>query len=261
MGNRGSATFSGVRDFFFEIGRGAVAKHSSIIIRGHNPDIDTAAEEDLWEAGGTLTYLTSAETMNIVSTSTNDASPSGSGGRTVLVSGVDGSYNVITETVSLNGTTDVLTTAAFLRVNSITLLTAGSTSTHAGNITATASSAATVQCEVDIGEGISQNSQYTVPLNTTAYIVQLELNAAKISGGGSPEVEFRGLVRELGASSAAPFLQLFDKKLDTGVQDELDVLLPFPTKLPAKTDIKIVASTDTNNTEARVRMYAIIVND
>ncbi len=260
MGNRGSSTYAGVRDFFFEIGRGAVAKHSSIIIRGHNTDIDTGAEEDLWEAGGTIAYLTSAETMDIVSTSTNDASPSGTGGRTVLVSGVDGDYNAITETVALNGTTDVETTATFLRVNSIVLLTAGSTSTHAGNITATASSAATVQCEADAGEGISQNSQYTVALNTTFYLVHLELNAAKISGA-SPEIEFRGLARQLNLSADAPFLQLFDKKMDTAVQDELDVMLPFPFKAPQKTDIKMVATTDSNNTEARTRMYGIIVED
>jgi len=261
MGNRGSSTYAGVRDFFFEIGRGAVAKHSSLIIRGHNPDIDTAAEEDLWEAGGTLSYLTSAETMDIVSTSTNDASPSGTGGRTVLVSGVDGSHNAITEIVALNGTTDVETTATFLRVNSMALLTAGSTSTHAGSITATASSAATVQCQIETGEGLSQNSQYTVALNTTAYIMQIELNAAKISGGGSPEVEFHGLARQRGVSADAPFIQLFDKHLDTAVSVELDVVLPFPFKAPQKTDIKITATTNTNNTEARIRMYAIIVED
>ena len=57
------------------------------------------------------------------------------------------------------------------------------------------------------------------------------------------------------------WLQLFDKKMDTGVTDEIDVVLPFPTKMVALTDIKIRADSDTNNTEVRTRMYLLLVED
>ena len=79
------------------------------------------------------------------------------------------------------------------------------------------------------------------------------------SAGADPEIEFRGHARPTGASRA--WLQLFDKRLDTGVTDEIDVILPFPTALPAGTDIRLTGETDQNNTECRSRMYLVLVDD
>lgn len=241
-------------DYFMEVARGNVPGESTLIIRGHKSDIDASENEHVWEGDGDLSYLSSAETMNITSTAAADDDGS-TGVESVLVSGVDGSGDLLTETVTMNGTSNVLTSGSFLRVNSIVALTCGSGGTNAGDITATASSAGTLQCEMDAGEGISQNSQYTVPNGYALDVVQVELNASKVSGGGTPVVEFRGLAR---SSASAPWLQLFDKKMDTGVQDELDILLPFPFIPTAGYDVRMNIETDTANTEARSRMYGIL---
>jgi hypothetical protein len=245
-----------IYDFFLEVAKGQVPGHSLKIVRGHNAALALDTLEDVWEAGGVMTYLSSAETMNIASTSTSDDGDPGAG--TVLVEGVDNNGAYISEVVTLNGTTDVLTTNSFLRVNFMKVLTAGSTGWNVGDVTATASSAGTVQDEMDATEGVSQSSHHTIPLGKTGYLYKVEINGARLGQGGStPEIEFKGYGRPFGGA----WIQLFDKNLDTSVTDELDVILPFPSRLVARTDIRMTGTADINASEARTRMYILQVDD
>ena len=245
-------------DYYLEIAKGNIPKHSLFVIRGHSPDIDSA-EEDVAESGN-LTYLTSAERMNIASTSTDDIAD-GDGVTAIKIEGVDNDGAKISESVVMDGTDNVLTNQSYLRVNQMVALTAGDTGWNAGIITATAQTAGTVQCQMNATESISQNSHYTVPLNHTFYIVQAEFNAAKTSTGGNlPVVEFKVYARRGGAGAA--WVQFFDKRFDTAVTDELDVFLPFPANQPtSRTDLRVRALTDKDNTEVRVRMYGILVDN
>lgn len=250
----------GNNSFLLDLARGNIPGMSTGIIRGHNPSQTSASGDVDISEFGDVTYLSSAETMNIVSTSTSDdGSPAGVGLQTLLIQGVDNDGAAIQETITLNGTTNVLTLNSYLRVNSMIGLAVGSTGWNVGDVTATASSAATVQDKMSAAESISQSSHFTVPLNTKLYLAQVELNCAKISGGGNPEVEFKGLIRVGGAGNA--WLQLFDKLLDTAVTAQLDVILPFPTEIVARTDIRMRSDTDTNSTESRTRMYYILIDD
>ena len=110
---------------------------------GYNADID-GTHEDIWTTGGTLTRLSSAETMSVVSTSTADDT-GGTGSITIQIEGIDNDWDVLKESVTLNGTGAVTTTGSFLRINRMFITSSGSGQTNAGKITATASSAATVQ--------------------------------------------------------------------------------------------------------------------
>jgi len=259
-----SITLTGIDryGFLLEVARGNIPGMSTVVIRGHNDDLDSGTEEDVWETGGDLTYMTSAETMEIASSSTSDdGDPAGVGLQTVLISGVSSTGALQTETITMNGTTDVTTSSSYLRVNSMTGLTAGSTGWNVGTVTATATTAATVQCQMSATEGTTQNSHYTVPLNKTLHVVQIELNAAKITGA-TPLMEFKAYVRPGGAGAC--WLQLFDKLLDTAVTDELDLVLPFPsssTQATSRTDLRMRALSDTNNAECRTRMYGILIDD
>ena len=132
--------------------------------------------------------------------------------------------------------------------------TAGSSNTNEGNITA--SSTGGTQHEIDANEGVSQCATYTVPLGKRALLYQVELNADRSAGGTAPNIEFHGLARPGGADFA--FLQLFDKRMDTSLVTELDVILPFPTLMTEKTDIRIESDTDQNSTETRVRIYLLV---
>lgn len=247
------------RDFFFEVAKGNVPKHKAIFVTGNNTDIDTGVEEDVWEQGGVLTYLTSAETMNIVSTAmADDGDPAGIGARTVLVTGLSSAHVLQSETVTMNGVADVLTSLSYLRVRSLTVVTAGSTEANAGVITATASSAATVQCAIAANEGISNNSHYTVPAATKAYIIDVYFTTTK-EGGGAPIVHFLGFSNKRIANGA--WVQVLDEHIDTGVFNTLHLEQKIMPELTAKTDIRVAATTTVNNTEVTTRMYIVEVAD
>lgn len=245
-------------DFYLEVARGNIPGYSTVLIRGHNPTQTSASGfVDIAEFGD-LTYLTTAETMDITSDSTSDTSD-GVGLRTLRIDGVDNTGAAVQEIIIMNGTDDVVTANSYLRVNTLVGLTAGSSGWNVGIVTATASTAATIQAEMGPTESLSQASHYTVPLGKTFLLKQVEFNAAKASGGGSPEIEFKGYIRIGGAGAA--WIQAFDKKMDTGVDDEIDIILPFPTALVARTDIRLRADTDTNSTEVRTRMYGVLVEN
>ena len=122
-----------------------------------------------------MIYLASAETQNIVSSNVNDTS-AGTGARTVLVSGLDTNFDEISETVILNGTTPVLTTLSYLRVSDLQVMTSGTGLENAGDITATASSAGTVQAFMEMTFNHSLNGRYTTPNGKFAVFANYEVN-------------------------------------------------------------------------------------
>lgn len=245
-------------DYFVEVARGNIPGQSTVIIRGHNPDLDIADGFQDVAHDGDLTYLTGAETMNIVSDDANDDAGD-TGLRTLLINGVDGGGNFVSEIITLNGTSDVETVKTYLRVNAMIGLTVGSSGWNEGEVTATSTVTASIQAHMGATESLSQNSNYTVPLGQSFLLLKVELNAAKISGGGNPELEFKGYARPGGDGAA--WLQLFDKRLDTAVTDELDVDVSFPFAAPQRTDIRMRADTDINNTECRTRMYGLLIDN
>ena len=240
-------------DFFNDVSLGRVTGASSVNIGGRNPSFDIAdGEEDLWGEGGELVYLSSPETMDVVSTSTDD-DVGGTGATSLFITGVLAGA-VVTAIVALDGTTPVATTQTFDRINFMFLFGAGSGQTNAGDITATASTAATVQCHMMAGLGITQHGFYQVPVGKIVVIQQIELNATKTGGGSSPLINFRVYAR---FSPASPWIILTERKLDVSVQDSL--IIPFPSSglLSPGADIRFTATTDQNNTEALCRLTGI----
>ena len=245
-----------IYDHKLALSRGLILGHSVVHIHGHNDDVDVGTE-DINESGGDLAYLSAAETMLIASTSASDAS-AGTGVRSLRINGIDASGATLSEDITLNGTSSVTTVASFLRVNDLISLTAGSAGSNVGDITCTASTAATVQNQIAVGKGIDQNSSYTVTTGCKLYVYLLEWNAAKLSGGGTPRILMTWRCR---TSGSAPWRQLFSKHLDTGVTDELDARFPQPIEISGGSDLRFSATTDTANSEAHVRAHAVLIVD
>jgi len=239
-------------EFLIGVSKGNVSGQSFLSIAGCNNDLDIAAEEDLWVQGGDLVYLSSAETMDVVSTSVND-DVGGTGATGVFVSGNLGGVGV-SETVALDGTTPVTTTQTFDTVNFMFLTSSGTGLTNAGDITATASTAATVQCKMLAGTGITQHGFYRIPAGRNAVIQQAEMNATKTGGGASPIVDYKVYAR---FSPTSPWIILLDRKLDVNVQDSLIIPFPLGGVLSAGADIRLAATTDQNDTECLLRITAI----
>jgi hypothetical protein len=120
-----------------------------------------------WE-DGTYVYFSSAQVVRVWSASAADTNIS------VRIDGLDADYVQQTETVVLtNGTTGVLTTKQFLRINSISLTRAPN---NVGLVSAGSSdksiTLAYIGTTSNLSAGRSQMTVYTVPAGYTFYLTQ-----------------------------------------------------------------------------------------
>ena len=234
-------------DFLTDISRGKFGDFSAFNLAGYNPSLPNGTEEDLWSEGGSLVYLSSEETMSYVSNNAADTSP-----LALLVGGVNDAGDRVFDFVLLNGVTPVIGTTPFAVVDFMFLT--GTGVTNAGAITATATTAGTVQCGIIPGRGISQNGFIRIPSGKAALIKQIELNAAKLSGGGAPLVEFKLYIR---SAPTTPWIVILDRRVDTGVDN--DIIIPFPISgtITAGADLRLSATSSAANTEAQMRIQGV----
>lgn len=167
--------------FELQVSRGQIQGHKTLFKFGNNADINGSLET-IWSQGGLYAYPASAIAMKVSSSSTDDAA-AGTGARTVVVFGLDQNYNEASETVELDGQTEVLTTTTFIRVFRAYVATAGSGGTAAGTIyvgtgTVTAGVPATVYAEIALGENQTTMALWTVPAGYTLYITGGTFSAA-----------------------------------------------------------------------------------
>ena len=167
--------------FELQVSRGQIQGHKTLFKFGNNADINGSLET-IWSHGGIYAYPAAATAMKVSSSSTDDDA-AGTGARTVVVSGLDQNYNEASETVELDGQTEVLTTTTFIRVFRAYVATAGSGGTAAGTIyvgtgTVTAGVPATVYAEIALGENQTTMALWTVPAGYTLYITGGTFSAA-----------------------------------------------------------------------------------
>ena len=174
--------------FGLQVSRGQIQGHSTVIVFGYNPDVDTS-EETIWPDGGLIPHPTTASVLKISSSSTDDAL-AGTGARTVFIEGVDGNFNVVSETVILNGQTAVNTTNSYLYVNSFYVATVGSGGANVGNINAgtgnvTSGVPAVLYDIIAIGYNQRTTGHYCVPAGFTGYMIGGSISAGQATGSTS----------------------------------------------------------------------------
>jgi hypothetical protein len=204
---------------------------------GQNADVGNSLET-IWLEGGLYAYPPSATTMTVSSSDANDTS-AGTGARTIQISGLDGDYNEISETITMNGQTPVTTTNSFLRVNRGIVLTAGSGGVNAGIIyvgTGTVTSGVPANKYTTInGDGTNQTLQafWTVPAGYTAYVYQTNISTG--SSSATPAVLKTLLV-------VRPFGGVFNTKEVITLSDGNHLQdYSFPLKITEKSDIEFRA--------------------
>lgn len=134
-----------------------------------NPDVDTGTvPETLSPVGGLLTFRSAAAVIEVISDSAaDDGDPAGTGARTIRIDGLNANWDMISETVTLNGTTAVSTVAEFLRINMVEVVTVGTGRTNAGNITLRDASAGATRSYIAAGRGRAEVGMVSVPRNHT----------------------------------------------------------------------------------------------
>lgn len=230
-----------VTDRYLAIAKGNAPGHSLMLKFGRNPDIDTADAEDVWEGGGLYTFDTTAQSLEIFSSSVNDTS-SGTGARTMTVIGLDANYVSQTQVVTLNGTSAVALTGTWLRVHRCSVTTAGTGEVNAGTITVRIAGGGATRFVVGPENGQTLMAIYTIPAGKTGYLYHYYLSAN--TGGAAPRLDI-----SLWTRSSTGVRNL---KHQQAVPDGSPLTYTFsaPFKITEKTDVWLRCSTSVNNTDA-----------
>jgi hypothetical protein len=203
-------------EFSLEVARGLVPGHEVLNVFGYSTSVTNTAFIPAWENTAAYVFPTVASTMVVSSSSASDTAV------TVLIDGLNASYSRITESVTLNGTTDVATTQAFFRINSVI--------TTAGNAVGTIyvkNAGGTTYAQIAIGSGKTNMSVYTVPAGYTAYLTQFDaFSSTSVTSG--VYATFRALrTSSTGVNNVVlqvPFL------------NDYSITRPYPLIVPEKTD-------------------------
>lgn len=238
------------------VSQGAVAGASSVSNFGYNSDVDTG-EETIWTQGGLYAYPSSAAVVYVSSANTNDT-VAGTGARTATIEGLDTNYGQISETVNLNGQTQVTTTKQYLRINRVYVASAGSGGTGAGVIyTATSGAASgvptgTTYAAIVAGENQSQMAIYTVPAAFSLYIDNVYFTAA-----------VSATTNHVITKLATRNLNGVFRSRTTNILENSPLInnFEFPLKVNAKTDIECRASGSTTNNQVSASFEGALIAD
>jgi hypothetical protein len=207
------------RDYRFHHGFG----YNSAVVSG---------SQSVWTAGGLYPWLATARQLTVVSTSASDTG-------TLRIVGLDANYLPLEETITLTGTTPVVTTAAFFRVNYMSFV-----ASNVGVITA--KYLTDTIAHIAIGTSQTQAAIYTVPAGVVAYGTQLTVGVGK---GG--DVRFEARIRLAGGIfQTRTILEIYESTFTQ--------LYSVPVQIPPKSDIDFLAITSGNNFKATASFDLIL---
>jgi len=202
--------------FELQVARGQIQGHEPLNVFGYSTATPNSGFIAAWENNTAYVFPTVASTMLVSSSSASDTAV------TILITGLDAAYGVISESVALNGTSDVPTTKVFWRINSVV--------TTVGNAVGTVyvkNAGGTTYAQIAIGSGKTNMSIYTVPAGYTAYLTQFDaFSSTSVTSG--VYATFRALrTSSTGVNNIVlqiPFL------------NDYSITRQYPLALPEKTD-------------------------
>lgn len=245
-------------DFHTEVALGKRQGSSTWNKFGYNLDVASASAELIASWGGAFQYLTTGETIDVVSDSANDVVTTGTGAQSIVVYGVDSNWDEQTEIINMNGLTTVTTTSTWIGINRISIYLAGTGKQNAGTISVTATTAGYDMAEMPATQGTSQQMIFYVAQKCQFLAEWLHFNALKTSGGGKPEVNVLGYVYS--AVSNAEY-EIYRGAVDIAVTNDIDVAPPVPFVIGEKSILWFNCDTDTNNTSIKGRFSGELVRD
>jgi hypothetical protein len=160
--------------FDLQVSRNQISGHQQVAVFGYSASIgNTSTPQTIWEGANNATqnnytYLSTASQLTLVSTNASDTG-------VVFVSGLDSNFNLLSETITLTGTSAVTTVNSYLRVNGLYY----TNGTNVGTITAKVST--TTYGYINPGIGQSQSAVYTVPNGYTFYETYIQANSTLAS--------------------------------------------------------------------------------
>jgi len=217
--------------YMYAISEGDSPNYDALLKFGTRTSVTAGVASIVWEGTNpTYTYLTSAEQLQVVSSDAADAS-AGTGIRTLTLEGLDSSFNPLSETVTMNGVTQVTTTNSFIRVFRAYGATSGTSATNVGNITITNNAGTNTLVYIPAGDGQTLIAMWTVPLGQELHITKLTFSTSSNKGA-----RISLFVRELNGGTIYPWRIRYRAYLFSGAETfNLDV----PIIVGEKTDIEM----------------------
>jgi hypothetical protein len=207
-----------------QVARGKVPYVTQVNVFGYGSGVG-GTYIPLWEANTSYSVPTSAARMNVVSTSTSDDSNA-----RILISGIDSTWNLMSELVTLNGTTVVQTANSFLRINAMSLTSPGTNqNTNIGTIFANNTS---VVGRINPNTSRMQNGWYSVPRGSSLYIQNINVFSGETKNGNTPSWFFYRVLTANAITGVALTV------LTTSFQQEYKVQRFNPVKYGQMTDVQ-----------------------
>jgi len=209
--------------FELQVSRGQITWHEALNVFGNTTALGSTAFGPLWEgltsSGGAYAYPASAVIMTIASSSASDTAV------TIRINGLGADYVLQSEDVALNGTSNVLTTKSFLRINNMQTIVGNAV----GNVTAI--NGGVTYAKITAGNGNTQMSLYTVPAGYTFYqtYYQADTNTSVTSGA---YVRLRTYTVDNPKGGVITALN------QTAFVQQLGIPLQYPVEFPEKHDIQ-----------------------
>ena len=224
--------------WFFQVAQGLIAGHRAVFKAGYNPSIANNTEESLWSHSVTYPWASwgAGGTLSCVSASASDVG-------TLYITGLKASdWTEVSEQVTLNGTTPVVTTNSFIRINSLSF---SGADTNVGEIHVYRNGATVGY--IGVGEGQGQMAQFSVPAGHTAYILNGNANMGKGNDGfGKFKYRMYG-----GSFQTAMTFLLF--------QSTFDYKFEAPLALPEKSDLDVTMLASVSGTACSCAYSLILI--
>jgi len=225
-------------DYRMKVAVGMIPGASYIEKFGRNKTVASGTQEPIWDGSGAYSYPTTARVHNIVSTEVEDGAVGKTGALTIDIQGLDANYLLISETVTLNGTTPVATQNSYTRIFRMRVLTSGSQGTNEGIISATAVTDATVTAQILASTGQTNMALYTIPSGYTGYLLGWYASLLRATGVTAVGADVDFIERSFGGA--------WRSKQPTGIQNtgqgHWHYDFEFPLALSEKSDMQVIGT-------------------
>jgi hypothetical protein len=218
-----------------QVSRGLVRDAEVRNIFGFNTAIGTEFIA-AWENAVAYVYPNTTLQMTAVSSNTSDIAV------TILISGLDENYNRISNTVTLNGSSNV-SIGSFYRINDVITLSGNAL----GNVTI--ANSGTTYAKVDAGAGKNQASIFTVPAGHEFYLYRIDAFCATASINNR-HLFFRNFVRQPNGT----ILQV----AQTSFLEQMNIQRRIPFRYAEKSDIQLQVRSSASTQEIGVFAEGIL---
>lgn len=211
--------------FPLQVARGLVDGYSTVNIYGYQPSV-AQTFIPVWENATAYTYPVAATQMHLSGTAGDTA--------TILITGLDANYAVISELLVLNGATPVTTVKSYLRINQMQVA-VGSATNPAGAVYLKDLTDTITYAQISAGIGRTQMGLYTVPAGYTFYLqrvnIYTSLNGNNYATYQNKTISSAGVVL---ITQQAPFAISYE------------ALRIMPRPILEKTDVQLMCKVNAN---------------